>query len=171
MTSCWLRRTQSFKTVEASLRVDAPASARFKISRSKLVNLTSNGDVRVNWTTVTKNETTLKTGEIVSLLNDEGNARDLNFLEGVLSPSDVNRAINIPINLSKPADCRQFVLGREVANAAWSKPNEGYVKCITLMLPYLQSLSLPAWRLSCKMIMVLKNFFWSSPILATTLVG
>ncbi|XWS28016.1 hypothetical protein CRYUN_Cryun25bG0029800 [Craigia yunnanensis] len=42
-------RTQSFKTVEASLRVDALASAGFKISRSKLVNLFSNGDVRVNW--------------------------------------------------------------------------------------------------------------------------
>ncbi|KAK5772610.1 hypothetical protein PVK06_048903 [Gossypium arboreum] len=67
MTSCWLRRTQSFKTVEASLRVDALASARFKISRSKLVNFTSNGDVRVNWTTVTKNGTTLKTGDIVSV--------------------------------------------------------------------------------------------------------
>ncbi|KAB1995611.1 hypothetical protein ES319_D13G172100v1 [Gossypium barbadense] len=60
-------RTQSFKTVEASLRVDALASAGFKISRSKLVNLISNGDVRVNWTTVTKNGTTLKTGDIVSV--------------------------------------------------------------------------------------------------------
>lgn len=27
----------------------------------------SNGDVRVNWTTVTKNGTTLKTGDIVSV--------------------------------------------------------------------------------------------------------
>ncbi|XVF04233.1 hypothetical protein REPUB_Repub05bG0064700 [Reevesia pubescens] len=60
-------RTESFKTVEASLRVDALASAGFKISRSKLVNLISNGDVRVNWTTVTKNGTTLKTGDIVSV--------------------------------------------------------------------------------------------------------
>ncbi|OMO55619.1 hypothetical protein CCACVL1_27126 [Corchorus capsularis] len=60
-------RTQSFKTVEASLRVDALASAGFKISRSKLVNLISNGDVRVNWSTVTKNGTILKTGDIVSV--------------------------------------------------------------------------------------------------------
>ncbi|KAK8507397.1 hypothetical protein V6N13_141418 [Hibiscus sabdariffa] len=60
-------RTQSFKTVEASLRVDALASAGFKISRSKLVNLISNGDVRVNWATVTKNGTILKTGDIVSV--------------------------------------------------------------------------------------------------------
>ncbi|KAL5736338.1 hypothetical protein ACOSQ2_031126 [Xanthoceras sorbifolium] len=60
-------RTKSFKAIEASLRVDALASAGFKISRSKLVNLISNGDVRVNWTTVTKNGTTLKTGDIVSV--------------------------------------------------------------------------------------------------------
>lgn len=60
-------RTKSFKTIEASLRVDALANAGFKLSRSKLVNLISNGDVRVNWTTVTKNGTTLKTGDIVSV--------------------------------------------------------------------------------------------------------
>ncbi|KAH9802638.1 S4 RNA-binding domain-containing protein [Citrus sinensis] len=60
-------RTKSFKTIEASLRVDALASAGFKLSRSKLVNLISNGDVRVNWTTVTKNGTTLRTGDIVSV--------------------------------------------------------------------------------------------------------
>ncbi|KAI4321865.1 hypothetical protein MLD38_035196 [Melastoma candidum] len=52
-------RAKSFKSVEASLRVDALASAGFKISRD--------GDVRVNWTTVTKNGTTLKTGDMVSV--------------------------------------------------------------------------------------------------------
>ncbi|XP_012092736.1 putative RNA-binding protein YlmH isoform X2 [Jatropha curcas] len=60
-------RTNTFKTVETSLRVDALASAGFKISRSKLVDLISNKDVRVNWTTITKNNTTLKTGDIVSV--------------------------------------------------------------------------------------------------------
>ncbi|KAK9152784.1 hypothetical protein Sjap_000264 [Stephania japonica] len=60
-------RTKSSKAVEASLRVDALASAGFKISRSKLVDLISNGDVRVNWAPVTKNGTTLKTGDIVSV--------------------------------------------------------------------------------------------------------
>lgn len=60
-------RTKSFKTVEASLRVDALASAGFKISRSKLVDLISSKDVRVNWTTITKNNTTLKTGDVVSV--------------------------------------------------------------------------------------------------------
>eukprot|EP00268_Persea_americana_P057221 TRINITY_DN683_c0_g1_i5.p1 TRINITY_DN683_c0_g1~~TRINITY_DN683_c0_g1_i5.p1 ORF type:complete len:189 (+),score=36.51 TRINITY_DN683_c0_g1_i5:389-955(+) len=60
-------RTKSFKTVEASLRVDAVASAGFKISRSKLVDLIGNGEVRVNWSPVTKNGTTIKTGDIVSV--------------------------------------------------------------------------------------------------------
>ncbi|EOA38093.1 hypothetical protein CARUB_v10009559mg, partial [Capsella rubella] len=60
-------RTNSFKTVEASLRIDAVASAGFKISRSKLVDLISNKDVRVNWATVTKNGTIVKTGDIVSV--------------------------------------------------------------------------------------------------------
>ncbi|KAJ9671622.1 hypothetical protein PVL29_025366 [Vitis rotundifolia] len=60
-------RTTTFKTIELSLRVDALASAGFKLSRSKLVDLISNGDVRVNWTTVTKNGTTLKTGDVVSV--------------------------------------------------------------------------------------------------------
>ncbi|KAH0850269.1 hypothetical protein HID58_095686 [Brassica napus] len=60
-------RTNSFKTVEASLRIDAVASAGFKISRSKLVDLISSGDVRVNWATVTKNGTTVKTGDVVSV--------------------------------------------------------------------------------------------------------
>ncbi|KAA8523912.1 hypothetical protein F0562_010335 [Nyssa sinensis] len=60
-------RTKSFKTVEASLRVDAIASAGFKISRSKLVDMISNGDVRLNWATVTKNNTTVSTGDIISV--------------------------------------------------------------------------------------------------------
>ncbi|KAI8011247.1 putative RNA-binding protein YlmH [Camellia lanceoleosa] len=60
-------RTKSFKTVEASLTVDAIASAGFRISRTKLVDLISNGDVRVNWTTVTKSNTTIKNGDIISV--------------------------------------------------------------------------------------------------------
>lgn len=60
-------RTKSFNTVESSLRVDALASAGFKISRSKLVDLISNKDVRVNWSPVVKNGATLKMGDIVSI--------------------------------------------------------------------------------------------------------
>ncbi|KAK1395593.1 putative RNA-binding protein YlmH [Heracleum sosnowskyi] len=60
-------RTKSFKTVEGSLRLDAIASAGYKISRSKLVDLISNGDVRINWTSVSKNNTTIKTGDMISV--------------------------------------------------------------------------------------------------------
>ncbi|PQQ17973.1 uncharacterized protein Pyn_15243 [Prunus yedoensis var. nudiflora] len=60
-------RTKSFKAIELSLRIDAIASAGFKISRSKLVDLIRDGDVRLNWTPVTKNGATLKTGDIVSV--------------------------------------------------------------------------------------------------------
>ncbi|XP_020585677.1 uncharacterized protein LOC110027964 [Phalaenopsis equestris] len=60
-------RTKSFTTIEASLRVDALASAGFSISRSKLASLISNGDVRLNWSQVMKNGTILKTGDIVSV--------------------------------------------------------------------------------------------------------
>ncbi|KAL6616060.1 hypothetical protein ACP70R_038330 [Stipagrostis hirtigluma subsp. patula] len=60
-------RTKSFKTVESSLRVDALASAGFKISRTKLASLIGAGDVRVNWTPVLKNGVTLKSGDVVSV--------------------------------------------------------------------------------------------------------
>ncbi|KAK4285942.1 hypothetical protein QN277_002567 [Acacia crassicarpa] len=60
-------RTKSFKTIEASLRVDALASAGFKISRSKLVDLISDGAVRVNWIPVTTKGATLKSGDTVSV--------------------------------------------------------------------------------------------------------
>lgn len=62
-----LPKTKSFTAVEASLRVDALASAGFKISRSKLVSLISNGEVRLNWSPVMKNGTILKTGDVVSI--------------------------------------------------------------------------------------------------------
>ncbi|KAG8055451.1 hypothetical protein GUJ93_ZPchr0001g29976 [Zizania palustris] len=60
-------RTKSFKTVESSLRVDALASAGFKISRTKLASLISAGDVRVNWSPVLKNGASLKAGDVVSV--------------------------------------------------------------------------------------------------------
>ncbi|KAL3503207.1 hypothetical protein ACH5RR_037656 [Cinchona calisaya] len=60
-------RTKSFKTVESSLRLDAIASAGFKISRTKMAALISNGDVRVNWTSVLKSNTNVKTGDMISV--------------------------------------------------------------------------------------------------------
>ncbi len=52
-------------TTEASLRVDAVASAGFGMSRSKLVDLVSKGDVRINWRTITQPSKTVKTGDRV----------------------------------------------------------------------------------------------------------
>nr|GMC92373.1 putative RNA-binding protein YlmH isoform X2 [Ipomoea batatas] len=60
-------RTKLLKTVEASLRLDAIASAGFKLSRTKMAGLISNGDVRINWITVTKSNTTVKTGDLISV--------------------------------------------------------------------------------------------------------
>ncbi|RAL45471.1 hypothetical protein DM860_014860 [Cuscuta australis] len=60
-------RTKLLKTIEASLRLDAIASAGFKVSRTKMAGLLSNGDVRVNWTTAMKSNTTVKTGDLISV--------------------------------------------------------------------------------------------------------
>jgi photosystem II S4 domain protein len=54
-------------TVEASLRLDAIASAGFGMSRSKMADLISAGDVRVNWKTITQPSHTLKTGDLVAI--------------------------------------------------------------------------------------------------------
>jgi photosystem II S4 domain protein len=54
-------------TVEASLRLDAVASAGFGMSRSKMVDLISGGDVRVNWKAVTQPSHTLASGDLVAI--------------------------------------------------------------------------------------------------------
>ena len=59
-------KTESFQTVEASLRVDAVASAGFRMSRSKLSDLVRSGDVRVNWKSCTKASTDVKAGDVIS---------------------------------------------------------------------------------------------------------
>jgi len=47
-------RVKSITSVEASLRLDAVASAGFGISRSKMVEEIQRGEVRVNWKPVTQ---------------------------------------------------------------------------------------------------------------------
>jgi|TARA_B100001142_G_scaffold254482_1_gene255479 RNA-binding protein YlmH len=39
----------AFNSVEASMRLDAIASAGFRMSRSKMSDLVTSGAVRVNW--------------------------------------------------------------------------------------------------------------------------
>ncbi|KAG6755285.1 hypothetical protein POTOM_041104 [Populus tomentosa] len=143
-------RTKSFKTVEASLRVDALASAGFKISRSKLVDLIRytlfplivdvhfclavalccgkayavtayldrdtafNKDVRVNWTTITKNNTTLKTGDVVSVSG-----------KGRLKIGEINttRKGKFAVEL-----IHYLLYSRSSTLVQWLKPSEGTIK-------------------------------------------
>ncbi|MEW5304017.1 MAG: hypothetical protein WDW36_006655 [Sanguina aurantia] len=59
-------RTQEVNSVEASLRLDAIASAGFKVSRSKMADLIKAGDVRVNWQTASRSSVDVKQGDMIS---------------------------------------------------------------------------------------------------------
>jgi photosystem II S4 domain protein len=54
-------------TTEASMRLDAIASAGFGLSRSKMVDLVSGGEVRVNWKEITQPAFQLKAGDLVAV--------------------------------------------------------------------------------------------------------
>ena len=54
-------------TVEASMRLDAIASAGFGMSRSKMATAISAGDVRVNWKEVTQSSYSLQSGDLISV--------------------------------------------------------------------------------------------------------
>ncbi|MDM7936531.1 MAG: photosystem II S4 domain protein [Cyanobium sp. CZS 48M] len=56
-------------TVEASLRLDAVASAGFGISRSRMAELVRSGATRVNWQPVTTPSRDLRTGDRIQLEN------------------------------------------------------------------------------------------------------
>ncbi len=60
-------KKKELTTVEASLRLDAVASAGFGMSRSKMVEFIEAGDVRVNWKDTTSASAQLKTGDLVSI--------------------------------------------------------------------------------------------------------
>lgn len=60
-------KKKELTTVEASLRLDALASAGFGMSRSKMVELINGGDVRVNWKEITEARHGLKTGDLVAI--------------------------------------------------------------------------------------------------------
>lgn len=60
-------RKKEMTTVEASLRLDAIASAGFGISRSKMAGLIANGEVRVNWKEITQPSHALKSGDLVAI--------------------------------------------------------------------------------------------------------
>jgi photosystem II S4 domain protein len=54
-------------TVEASMRLDAIASAGFGMSRSKMTDFISGGDVRVNWKEVSQASYTVKPGDLIAI--------------------------------------------------------------------------------------------------------
>jgi photosystem II S4 domain protein len=60
-------RRKELTTVEASLRLDAIASAGFSMSRSKMVDLINGSEVRVNWKEVTQPSYQVKAGDLVSI--------------------------------------------------------------------------------------------------------
>jgi RNA-binding protein YlmH len=49
------------------MRVDAIASAGFGVSRSKMADLISAGDVRVNWKDVTQASYIVKPGDLIAI--------------------------------------------------------------------------------------------------------
>ncbi|MBW4664277.1 MAG: photosystem II S4 domain protein [Chroococcus sp. CMT-3BRIN-NPC107] len=54
-------------TVEASLRLDAIASAGFGMSRSKMSDLINGGDVRVNWKDISQASYQVKSGDLIAV--------------------------------------------------------------------------------------------------------
>ena len=60
-------KKKELTTVEASLRLDAIASAGFGMSRSKMVDLISSGDVRVNWKEIGQSSHALKAGDLIAI--------------------------------------------------------------------------------------------------------
>lgn len=60
-------KKKEMTTVEASMRLDAVASAGFGMSRSKMADLITSGDVRVNWKEITQASHQLKAGDLVAI--------------------------------------------------------------------------------------------------------
>ncbi len=58
---------KEINTVEASLRLDALASAGFALSRSKMADAISSGDVRVNWKEINQPSYTVGSGDLISM--------------------------------------------------------------------------------------------------------
>ena len=54
-------------TVEASMRLDAIASAGFGMSRSKMSDAISHKDVRVNWKEITQSSYNVKEGDLIAV--------------------------------------------------------------------------------------------------------
>ena len=60
-------QTKELTSTEASMRLDAVASAGFGMSRSKMVDLISADDVRVNWKTISQPSYQVKSGDLIAI--------------------------------------------------------------------------------------------------------
>jgi photosystem II S4 domain protein len=60
-------KKKELTTVEASLRLDAIASAGFGMSRNKMAELITGGDVRVNWKEITQSSYQVKSGDLIAI--------------------------------------------------------------------------------------------------------
>jgi photosystem II S4 domain protein len=60
-------KKKELTTVEASLRLDAIASAGFGMSRSKMADLITGGDVRVNWKETTSASYSVRSGDLIAI--------------------------------------------------------------------------------------------------------
>ncbi|WP_017325369.1 photosystem II S4 domain protein [Synechococcus sp. PCC 7336] len=60
-------RTKSITTVEASMRLDAIASAGFSTSRSRMAGDIQTGEVKVNWKTITQASRPVATGDLIAI--------------------------------------------------------------------------------------------------------
>ncbi len=60
-------KIKEMMTVEASMRLDAIASAGFGMSRSKMVDVITSGDVRVNWKTITQSSHVLQAEDLIAI--------------------------------------------------------------------------------------------------------
>ncbi len=60
-------RALKLKSVEASMRLDAIASAGFRTSRAKMTDLIRGGDVRLNWKGGAKPSAEVGAGDVISV--------------------------------------------------------------------------------------------------------
>lgn len=60
-------KKKDLTTVEASMRLDAIASAGFGMSRSKMADLINAGDVRVNWKEITQASHSVKPNDLIAI--------------------------------------------------------------------------------------------------------
>ena len=60
-------KTKEMTTVEASMRLDAIASAGFGMSRSKMSDAINRGDVRVNWKETSQSSYNVKSGDLITV--------------------------------------------------------------------------------------------------------